>query len=67
MKTEFNVKGMTCKACEMLIDEALEDVGAASVSSDHATGRVVVEHEESLTADSMKRVIAEEGFEAERP
>ena len=65
MKTELRVKGMHCKACEMLVTEALEETGVRSEAS-HSKGIVSVDfNENETTLEEIKKVIAKEGYEVE--
>ena len=63
----FNVIGMTCNACDMLVSEALEDVeGVDNVTSNHKEGKVIVDYDESiLSITTIIDVIEEEGFKVE--
>lgn len=65
LKSTFNVKGMTCTACEQIITEALEEVGAKQVKVNHTSGLVVVEHDDDMSETVMKRTIVKEGFKVE--
>lgn len=63
METEFNVKGMHCKSCEMLIEDALMDLkGVKKVNIDHKTGVVLVDHD-NVDLGKIKSVIVDEGYE----
>ena len=64
MKKTFNVKGMHCKSCEMLIKDALtESKGVRSATADHKAGKVVVEFNEKESSEStLKAIIKKEGY-----
>ncbi len=61
----FNVKGMHCKSCEIVIDDAVENLkGISSVISDHRKGTVLVQFDEkTISADKIAGIIKKEGFE----
>ncbi|MFH1917465.1 MAG: heavy-metal-associated domain-containing protein [Nanoarchaeota archaeon] len=59
MKT-FNVKGMHCTSCEMLITDALQEAGAEKVIADHKKGIVKVAG--SLPDSKVTAVIKNEGY-----
>ena len=63
----LKAKGMHCSSCEMLIQDALEELdGIKSSKADHNTGSVIVNFDESKTTpDSIKAVISKEGYEVE--
>ena len=63
-KIKFEIDGMHCKSCEMLITEILEEtkgVESAKVSND--TGIAEVGYDESLIdVDIIKGLIRQEGY-----
>jgi uncharacterized protein len=65
MKTKFNVKGMHCKSCEMLISEGVSEIaGVKSVKADHKKGFAEVEYDEKKANEKMiKDAIKKEGYE----
>ncbi len=64
-KINLKIKGMHCKSCEMLITDALEEVGAKA-QVDSKKGLAVVEFDENkLTKDKIKQIIQKEGFKVE--
>lgn len=68
MKTAvLKVSGMHCSSCSMLVTMNLEDLpGIGSVECDHATGRTVVEFDDSqVSIDEISKTIAEAGYTAE--
>lgn len=65
MKKEFNVKGMHCKSCEMLITDSLEGLdGVKNVKASAKDGKVIVEHN-SVDESLMKKAIESEGYKVE--
>lgn len=65
-KAVLNVSGMHCSSCSMLITMNVSDLpGVQSVNCDHATGRTVVEFDDSATSiDEIVRTVAEAGYTA---
>jgi copper chaperone CopZ len=64
MKQTFNVKGMHCSSCEMLVQGSLEDAGAKSVEASHENETITVDFDEAkLKEDDIKRIIREEGYQ----
>ena len=62
MKTKLNVKGMHCKSCEMLINDALQDEGVKS-QVNVKKGEVVVDFDESkIKLEKIKSIIKKEGY-----
>ena len=58
MKTEFNVEGFHCSSCEMLVKDVAEDYPEiTSCNVDVKTGKVVLEHQESLNLEKFKSEI----------
>lgn len=65
-KITLQVTGMHCKSCEMLITDALIEVGAATVQADYKTGKVKVEFDgKKLSLPKIKGIIQKEGYKAE--
>lgn len=63
MKIKLKVKGMHCPSCEILVNEALEDLGVKSESS-HKAGTVEAEFDETkVSPEQIKRAIKDEGYE----
>lgn len=56
----MKVKGMHCKSCEMIIEDALEDAGATNITTDHTTGTVTFK---GITDTKAKDIIRKEGYE----
>jgi len=66
-KLTFDVKGMHCASCEMLIADSLEETGAIkSAKADRAAGKVDVEFDEKKIDDKkIKSIISKQGFKVE--
>ena len=63
MKTKLNVKGMHCKSCEMLLKDALEDIGVQATAN-AKTGEVTVEYDDAKTdLATIKKIIKKEGYD----
>lgn len=62
----FNVKGMTCTSCEMLIKDELGDVkGISDVTINHKTGKGSLAYNPALvTGDMIRRAVKNAGYEA---
>ena len=65
MKTvEINVKGMHCRSCEMLVEDALEDIGVDESKAGFTENKVKVRFdEEKIDESSVRKVIEDEGYE----
>jgi Cu+-exporting ATPase len=65
--TTLRVDGMTCGACTSAVESGFKDVeGAGKVSVSLIMGRAVVQHDpEKLSAESVKAIIEDRGFDAE--
>ncbi|KAI9848273.1 MAG: hypothetical protein M1837_000537 [Sclerophora amabilis] len=65
--TTLRVEGMTCGACTASIESGFKDVeGVGTVSVSLMMGRAVVVHDpEKITAEAVKEVIEDRGFDAE--
>lgn len=65
-KDRFNVKGMHCGSCEMLVKEDLLDIdGVVEVKADHKSGDVEVSHE-GVNLDVVKKAIEDLGYKVEK-
>jgi copper ion binding protein len=66
-KIKFNVKGMHCKSCEMLISESVSEIkGVKSVKADHKKGNVEVDFDDKTAkVETIKSVIKKEGYDPE--
>lgn len=63
----FKITGMHCSSCSMLVTMNLEDLpGVSSVDCDHATGKTVVQFDDSLsTIASLRSAITDAGYDVE--
>ena len=62
MKMVLKVEGMHCRSCEMLIDDALDDIGVKSKSS-NAAATVEVEYDENkVSREDVVKAIENEGY-----
>ncbi|ABL66098.1 heavy-metal-associated domain-containing protein [Chlorobium phaeobacteroides] len=64
MKKEFQVAGMRCSNCELLVKEALEELdGVERACPSHKTGTVAVEYNsEKVSVAALRAVIEQQGF-----
>ena len=60
----LNVEGMKCQACEMIIKDALEEVGARRIEVSAKKGTVNILYTK-LSIDCLKSVIRNQGFEVQ--
>ncbi|USP79236.1 putative copper-transporting ATPase HMA5 [Curvularia clavata] len=65
--TTFKVEGMTCGACTSAIESGFQGVkGIGNVSISLVMERAVIQHDpEVITADEVKEIIEDRGFDAE--
>lgn len=61
---KIKAKGMHCKSCEMLVNDALKNTnGVKSVSSNAKTNIIQVTFDESKTTpETLVKVVSKEGF-----
>ena len=65
MKINLKIKGMHCKSCKMLIEDALDDLGVKS-NVDNEKGTATIEFDENkISADKIKKAIEKEGYKVE--
>lgn len=58
MRTEFKVKGMHCNSCKVLIEDVCNEIkGVKSCNVEVKTGKVVVEHDNSVDLNKVKKEI----------
>jgi copper chaperone CopZ len=64
MKKEFDVKGMHCKSCEMLVKDELEELdGVKSASASAVKGKVLVDFDATKVKEKdLIEVIKKEGY-----
>lgn len=58
--TEYQVEGMHCAHCEMLVKMELEDAGATDVTADAQTGKVTFEGD--VTPEAVEKAVEAAGF-----
>ena len=63
----ISTKGMKCSACEMIIQDALEELdGVSKVKASHETGAVYVNfNNKKISKEKIIDVIKEEGYTPE--
>lgn len=60
--TTIHIVGTHCKACKSLIEDVCKDIeGVQSCNVDFQTGNTVIEHEEGLNLQLLKKEIEELG------
>ena len=64
-KIRLKVKGMHCKSCSMLIEDALEDLGAKSKVNDKEGIAVVEFDENKVSEEKIRAAIKKEGYKVE--
>ena len=65
MKINLKIKGMHCKSCKMLIEDALDDLDVKS-EVDSEKGTAAIEFDESkITEEKIKKAIEKEGYKVE--
>lgn len=58
MQTTITIKGTHCNACKALIEDVCKDIkGVASCTVDFQTGQTIVEHEENIDWQELKKEI----------
>lgn len=64
MKKTFNVKGMHCKSCQMLIIDAVSEIdGVKTVDVSLTKNTVTIDYDENIIKDDViKKVIEKEGY-----
>jgi len=64
MNKEFNVKGMHCKSCEMILKDSIGELnGVSDVSASAANGKVKVLYDDKKTTETeIKNIIKKEGY-----
>lgn len=62
-KIKLKIKGMHCPSCEMLIKDALEEIGVKNSKIDSKTGEAEIEFDDKkLTLEKIKKTIEKEGY-----
>ncbi len=66
-KKRFNIKGMHCKSCEMLIEDILTEEGVDVLAIDHKQGFVDVNFDDKkITSEKIVSLIKAEGYEVSK-
>lgn len=62
-KIKLKIQGMHCPSCEMLINDALEEIGLRNIKINSKTGLAEIKYdEEKTTLDEIKKTIEKEGY-----
>ena len=65
MQTVLRVEGMTCSHCESAVKNAVSAIdGVSNVTVDLAGKTAIVTHDESVSVNTIRNEIEEQGFEA---
>lgn len=63
MEKIFNVKGMHCKSCEVLLSDVISEVsGVSKVQVNHKDGKIIIQYTEPSIPETVKRAIEKEGY-----
>lgn len=65
LRTTFSIEGMTCASCSSAIDRALKVEGIHEAHVDLLGNKGVVTHSASLSAEAIKSLIEDVGYDAE--
>ncbi len=58
MKTTFNIKGLHCTSCKMLIEDVCSEIkGITSSNVDVKKGTLVIEHDDKVDVKKLKKEI----------
>ena len=62
--TTVYVKGMHCRSCEVLIEDALSDIpGVHKVHVNHVTGKVDIDHtKQNIPLSQIEKIIINSGY-----
>lgn len=64
IKTTVEVDGMMCGMCESHVNDAIRKAfKVKKVNSSHTKSRTVIESEEALSEDALRKAITETGYE----
>ena len=56
--TTINIKGTHCNSCKLLIEDVCKDQkGAKSCAVDFASGKTIIEHDESFDWSEFKKEV----------
>ncbi|MBU0757093.1 MAG: cation transporter [Nanoarchaeota archaeon] len=63
-KEKFDVSGMHCKSCEMLLSDTLDETdGIRSSQASNEKGEVIVEYDEKIVnSNKIRELIKEAGY-----
>jgi Cu2+-exporting ATPase len=65
MKTTINIEGMSCDHCVAHVTKALKELsGVSSVQVSLKEKNAAVEHDDSISLESLKTAVTEAGYEA---
>lgn len=62
MKKTLKIKGMHCESCEILLKEAIEEIGTKVVSANQKKGEIVVDMKNESELSHVKKAIEKEGY-----
>ncbi|PIN87302.1 hypothetical protein COV19_00260 [Candidatus Woesearchaeota archaeon CG10_big_fil_rev_8_21_14_0_10_44_13] len=66
-KLEFNVEGMHCRSCGMIIEENLKDIGVDKAEVSQEKGRVIVTFDESkVNPAQIRKAIEKDGYKIKK-
>ncbi len=66
-KMKFNVDGMRCTSCEMLINDSLKEIGVKKSKVNHKKGLVIAVFDDSkLKEDEIVKLIEKEGYKVKQ-
>ena len=61
--TTIYVKGMHCRSCEVLLEDALlQNLDITHVTVNHTTGKVVLQHTNILSIPKIHKCIIKNGY-----
>lgn len=63
MTTIIKVEGMMCGHCKAMVEKVLNAIEGVNATADLENKQAVVEHPESVSADTLKQVIIDAGYE----
>jgi copper chaperone len=62
-KIKLKIKGMHCHSCEMLIKDALKDIGVKNSKINSKTGQAEIEFDEKkISLEMIKKTIEKGGY-----
>jgi len=61
--TTIYVKGMHCRSCEVLLEDALSEISDINqVTVNYTTGEVILSHKNILSLPAIHKVITKNGY-----